>query len=723
MGFSDSGSASPDSAGIRRETTVKGSSVPPPVNRADKPKLVDKISTLQPEEGGKAHASLALVPKSAEGTVTLPGAPGSNEDRPKSHKYPNTSKSGRNETLQDTGLVGRANPAHPSVFEPPPIHHSVAQKLRDQQDREGFLGSAAPADTLRNPRARSSTPRDIPEYRPGLPPRRQTGDSNLDRPPARMRAQSSSPSDSTNAGSKSAAFSFADSEVKFPPPPRRSSALDSAEGNDTQMQIPNRHRDQAPRSVSTSTRPPAHPPSTNRKVPVDNLDDDERGSNSPSNMITDYPDCSQANRRWPHPRGGPHEIHTKHEVRQFAICGDHVCCAGYVTRIWNIHDGEIMSLNLGEASRVTSLAFKACTNPDDEGKWVWLGTDNGEIHEIDISAQMTVFVKTSAHLRREVIKIHRHANEMWTLDDEGKLHVWPPDETGSPNLRYSHQTFRVPKGHSFSLVVGNELWLATGKDIRVFQPSSDADVQFDVLAKPLYQAGAGEVTSGTMIGSKSEKVFFSHTDGKVTIYSRKDYACLGVVNVSSYKINSLSGVGGYLWAAFNTGKIYVYETGKTPWTVKKDWHAHSGPVVDILVDPSSVWKLEQLQVASLGADNLIRLWDGMLQVDWLGRPATSELQDVPADFLWRNADSAMDEHDVEYCSFREITALVTTWNVGASMPQDMRRDERDDDFFRRLCHAQEPPDLLVFGFQELIDLEDKKVTASTFIPWRSLAGN
>jgi WD40 repeat protein len=94
---------------------------------------------------------------------------------------------------------------------------------------------------------------------------------------------------------------------------------------------------------------------------------------------------------------------------------------------------------------------------------------------------------------------------------------------------------------------------------------------------------------------------------------------LAVVNVSVYKINCLSMVGDYLWAAYKTGMIYVYDVKTNPWTVKKDWRAHDSPVSAFVLDTSSVWTMNRLQVTSLGTDNCIRLWDGMLEDDWLGK--------------------------------------------------------------------------------------------------------
>lgn len=73
----------------------------------------------------------------------------------------------------------------------------------------------------------------------------------------------------------------------------------------------------------------------------------------------------------------------------------------------------------------------------------------------------------------------------------------------------------------------------------------------------------------------------------------------------------------------------------------------------------------------------------------------------------------MQQRDAEYCEFRELSARVMTWNAGASKPTSMRSAE-DQNFFRDLLEPNDPPDILVFGFQELVDLEDKKITAKSF---------
>ena len=74
----------------------------------------------------------------------------------------------------------------------------------------------------------------------------------------------------------------------------------------------------------------------------------------------------------------------------------------------------------------------------------------------------------------------------------------------------------------------------------------------------------------------------------------------------------------------------------------------------------------------------------------------------------------MQDNDIQYCSFREVTALVVTWNAGAATPTHLRCEESDSQIFQSILRYGTPPDLLVFGFQELVDLEDKKLTASMY---------
>ena len=72
----------------------------------------------------------------------------------------------------------------------------------------------------------------------------------------------------------------------------------------------------------------------------------------------------------------------------------------------------------------------------------------------------------------------------------------------------------------------------------------------------------------------------------------------------------------------------------------------------------------------------------------------------------------MQHKDVEFCNFREIKTVVLTWNAGAVTPGSVKTS----DFIRNAVTPEDPPDIVIFGFQELVDLENKKITASAFSP-------
>jgi len=588
------------------------------------------------------------------------------------------------------GSVSAHCPATPqatpeNVVMPPPVHYTVKARQIPQ---------TAPADL--KPRPAASVPRETDEpkgtlgSRPGLPPRRMTEKgryqpSTAQRTEVRIASTSRVQDSRRQSAVHSAARSMQkvreakQSRLDFMPPPRRTGTSDSFGSSEPTKRAP-----------SPNKRKPRH---TND--PLTNVvSNDSTEVNAGIGSIVDYPDASLSNRRPPRIKQGPHELDTGYDTRLFVICGDCVCTTGYLTRAWDLASGHpIMNLSHGEQTKISSIAFKPGASADSEGQRLWVGTNYGDLMEVDVPSQSVVAMKASAHSRREIVRIYRHQNTMWTLDDGGNLNVWFPDEDGLPNTQRDPLIRRVSKGHTFSIVVQDKLWLATGKEIRVFQPASAADTEILLTVHPLSQSNVGEVTSGAVVSNQHDRVYFGHSDGKVTLYSTQDFSCLGVISVSVYKINALAGAGDFLWAGYNTGMIYVYDTKTQPWTTKKDWHAHNHPVSNILVDRSSVWRSGLLQVASIGADNVIRLWDGMLEDDWLAED--------------------MQVHDTDYCTFQEMSALVVTWNAGAATPGNLRYDEKDTNFFRDVLGEGNPPDLLVFGFQELVDLEDKKLTAKS----------
>lgn len=620
--------------------SLKSTSLPPPVKRAQKPKIPVKpanisqldVSSLTPGTSDQARPANAQISPFS----TPPGSP--EKLQVKSETRPRKSP-----------VISRSLTTTPEPFDlPPPVERNSRQTTRETNSinsrshpplgatshpsdpRElGFTRQApsfSPSKHLRSatqviPTNRDSRPSRTPglktppedgrtEQRPNLPPRdsrRQARSARHDE--SRIPDISSRPSlDLPSRISQTPASGVRptlEMNTQFAPPPRRQTAPLGGKMSSDAPQNAKIHR---------------QPSQSVKQLRSDSKDsEDEAYADDATVSRTDYPDSSQVNRRPPVFKSGPLMIPTRYDTREFDVCGKHVCTTGYLTRVWDLTTGEqIMSISHGETVKAHTVAFKPGTGLEDEGCRLWVGTSAGEIHEIDVKSQ-SIVTSRSYPSRREVIKIFRHKKEMWTLDDEGKFLVWPPDETGTPNLQYSYDApqDRVARGQTFSMVVGNDLWLATGKEVRVYRPNSHGE-PFQLLKKPLGANHTGEVTSGAHTTKDGGRVYLGHADGKVTVYSSTDFSCVASVNVSVYKINSLAVVGDYLWAAYKTGMIYVYDVSTNPWTVKKDWHAHGSPVCGLVLDASSLWTMNRLQVVSLGTDNYLRLWDGMLEEDWLG---------------------------------------------------------------------------------------------------------
>ncbi|KAI8945021.1 Endonuclease/exonuclease/phosphatase [Xylaria longipes] len=656
---------------LRREREARTSSVvPPSVNRVDKPsdhlsvagdnvpKLEPKPAPLRPDQRSPFNTppSTAIALENEESPPMLPTRP----VRPASH----------------IPSIVRTNTL-PAAFDPPPVHPTVLNKRRDLETN----GSAKPgsAPTKNDPPALPSRPPAILESPPKIP-------ANSMKPPPR-------PARARIAGIPATDQIAVDTTVATQQPKRIASTPTS------HFPAPARTHGRSMTVDRTSERTPLELREPPRRIAVGgnppiNIDSSTAAAPGSTQITTTYPDTSRVNRRPPYAKQGVHEIYTKYDVRKFDVCGEYVCTSSHLTRVWNLHDGELLvSFSHGEGVKATSVAFKPGLNVDREGLRLWIGNNIGEIIEADVATQSIVGNKTNIHGRYEVIKIFRHYNEMWTLDEGGTLHVWGPDGDGVPNLNNSpHQTYRLAKGHTFSIIIGEELWYCTGKEIRIFAPTIDGNNQVQVLMRPLVSEGAGEITSGTVLKSQPGKVYFGHTDGKVSIYSQEDFTCLSVLSISTYKINSLAGVGHHIWAAYNTGKISIYDVRSSPWVVKKDWQAHNdSPALRLIADRTSFYRLGYQQVLSLGADNMVRAWDGLLQDDFL--------------------EDEMKLMDAQYSVFEDIKVQAMTWNAGASTPNSLRYDESDAAFIQNLLRSSDCPDILVFGFQELVDLEDKTATA------------
>lgn len=580
-------------------------------------------------------------------------------------------------------------------FEPPPVHHSVAGKRRGRGNSINGASTAPVTPQRTGDNRMAAAPLPQPRRTPTDQIVHNVKSNNIDMPPPPKPLRALQQREHSKVDSLPSSSPLAQPQHlathQFPVPPTRTSGTLKPTDRIADLDV-------------SETRVAAPSTSTSRPITRSTTPDAASVTAEPAGHVSTFPDGSNVNRRPPFVKKGCYEIQTKYDPRIFDICGELACSSGHMTRVWNIMDGEqLMSLAHTEGVKATAVAFKPAADPDHEGTSLWIGTNVGEIMEVDVATQHIGHYRAGIHGKAEVIKIYRHYNELWTLDEGGTLHVWAPEEDGILNLNgQPTQTYKLPKGPTFSMVVGEELWHATGKVIRVFEPSLDGSKPFQVLVRPLTAEGCGDVSAGTILQSVPGRVFLGHVDGKVSIFSTADYSCQKVLNVSSWKINALAGAGQNIWAAYNNGRICVYDIGVQPWTMMKEWQAHDHSVLRMKVDTAGPYRLDRLQIASLGADNKIKFWDGSLQDNWL--------------------EDDLKSKDLKYCEFEEIKALVLTWNAGASTPHSLRYSEGDAAFFKNLLQSNGSPEILIFCFQELVDLEDKTATAKRFLKSKKKEG-
>ncbi len=57
-----------------------------------------------------------------------------------------------------------------------------------------------------------------------------------------------------------------------------------------------------------------------------------------------------------------------------------------------------------------------------------------------------------------------------------------------------------------------------------------------------------------------------------------------------------------------------------------------------------------------------------------------------------------------------------SWNCDSARPDSLSGDSRNFNFLHHVLHSvEEPPDIITFGFQEVIDLENRKMTAKSVL--------
>ena len=71
--------------------------------------------------------------------------------------------------------------------------------------------------------------------------------------------------------------------------------------------------------------------------------------------------------------------------------------------------------------------------------------------------------------------------------------------------------------------------------------------------------------------------------------------------------------------------------------------------------------------------------------------------------------------EMSFSNFRELTVLLVSWNCDSARPDSLIGDSANVNFLTDVLHSVDSPDIVSFGFQEVIDLESRRMAAKNML--------
>ncbi|MCO5565706.1 hypothetical protein L7F22_019380 [Adiantum nelumboides] len=429
------------------------------------------------------------------------------------------------------------------------------------------------------------------------------------------------------------------------------------------------------------------------------------------NTPDELPDASRANRRPPDyipprviPSKGGHTsavaIH-----KDIVVVGHHDKLRFHVAN--GGRDPFVQHISLGQErreNRLSALCFPSRGN----GRYLWCGTKEGDMFEYDLEGMRVKSNRTNAHTG-PVLVLQRVKNDMISIDESGKICTWLAKDQSSPSLKDAPVTQRIAiERYSCVFVLGEEVWVASANDVsgsttrtpkvRIYRPFT-IDKPFNANSRPVGipenvgPSHIGLISSAAIVPLQPDYVFLGHQSGHISVWSRFTYSCVHVQQLNMAGVTSLCGVRGhFLWAGSRHGEIRIFDVREQPWQAIKIWQANkAGAVIQLIVDPSPIDD-GKLQVLSTSLEGEIHIWDGLLKTDWM----TVELE----------------RRLTEYSTFRTLKTFHLTFNIDAATVMDFEGHELPG---MELLQEHEMPDVIIIGFQELVDLGDTRIMAKSLI--------
>jgi hypothetical protein len=531
-------------------------------------------------------------------------------------------------------------------------------------------------------------------------------------------------------------------------PPRKQSTFDSDDVDDgsqaTEADITNGETGTGSRkygsAISKLPPPPTRIIALGDRLPAvrPTLSDDDESEefteeeDPKTKLANAMPDTSRSSRRRPVLNCHKYDtVQVQTQIHSAIICAAghvYVTVTGHHVKVYDLSLSESPTLSLDHKDfglkelKATSLEFCPANAAQDKGRYVWIGTKDGNMYELDVTTGELMGSRLSIHLNA-ITRIVRNGDKMISVDDSGKVTVWMPGAAGedlhitSAQVRHS----RISDRQAFMEMLAGKLWtsarettaaVARGPAVRIYDVLNPGSATRSVL--PTEHVGA--VTSGTILPSHPNHVYLGHEGGFVTIWSTTSDGvpvCEEVMRISNSDVLCLVGINDRLWVGGRNGTIAVYNVESRPWVMTNNWVAHSNsqsvlPLQKIAVDPYSIDKIGRLCVYSVGRDDHVKCWDGLLGADWQG---DYFWQDFPSQKVTHllSTDTELFKLENSFSQFRNITVLFVSWNIGATKPEQLSGSKENSSFLYDALKSVDSPDIIVFGFQEVVPLDKANV--------------
>lgn len=381
-------------------------------------------------------------------------------------------------------------------------------------------------------------------------------------------------------------------------------------------------------------------PEFKRHLQFSDSSDEEEEEESKTRI--DLPDSSRSSRKPPYADFYPHSesrIHVPHNG-VYAVAGSVVAVvSSHVVKLFDltVSESSLYALDLKDITpdhrsrKPTSLAFRKPRPLGEKATLLWIGTKDGHLFEVDIRSAVLVSSKIAAHAQA-VTHIFSTGYTMVTMDDNGKALVFSPDDSQDFVLSSTQpRVLRIADKQDFVELIAGMLWTSARESSSGTTSSSRGPI---VRVYDIHTSGSsgrsllptehvGTVTCGTMLPSNPGYIYLGHEGGTITIWSLEGEQsvpeCVDVVKMSMSDILCLAGVNDRLWGGSRAGHISAYDTSQKPWVTTNSWVAHKDvPVTHLCVDPWSISSVGKLCAVSVGRDEKMRFWDGLLAVSWIG---------------------------------------------------------------------------------------------------------